>query len=297
MAIPESQISVVIPTYRYREKVLRAARSALASGAGEIIIVDDASRDGTLEQLAQIPDRRLRLYENSVNLGLWENHLHAVNLAEKPWIKFLQADDCLLPDGLKAFAAAVDEGVTVVWSAPVVIDDRTNRRKLYHRIRSPRRLRAREVQDMCLLGGWVLGTPSHMMLRSDAIERDAKAWTTDISSDLVIGSIAAARGDTILLPAGHIGQGQHAAQDTNTESCERALRRIAASTAYLRRRHEPGLRRFANFWSILSAKSTFQIALLGLLAEVGPGRIVLTTAEDLWRFHVARLAADTLSHR
>jgi hypothetical protein len=41
VAIPQADISIIIPTYRYRDKVVRAVLSALASGAGEIIVVDD----------------------------------------------------------------------------------------------------------------------------------------------------------------------------------------------------------------------------------------------------------------
>lgn len=38
MPIPESDISILIPTYKYRDKVVRAVESALASGAGEVAI-------------------------------------------------------------------------------------------------------------------------------------------------------------------------------------------------------------------------------------------------------------------
>jgi Glycosyl transferase family 2 len=273
--IAESDVSILIPTYKYRDKVVRAVESALASGAGEVIVTDDAGHDGTVERLAQYSDPRLRVSENSCNLGLWENHLHALSLASRPWIKFIQADDYLLPGGLAAYAAAVEEGVTVVFGAPTVRDDATGELSYYHHIAAPRRASPAELQIAFLYGGWVLGSPSHMMLRADAIERDPAAWKTTISSDLVVGAIAAARGDTMLLPIGAIGQGSHPGQDARTQNAALGLERMVSSLAYLRRRQEPGLRWLANMWTWLQLQPALKTVARGLVRrESPPGKLV-----------------------
>lgn len=215
--ISESNISILIPTYKYQNKVGRAVESALASGAGEIIVTDDRSRDGTMDRLAQYSDPRLVVRENERNLGLWENHLHALSLATRPWIKFIQADDYLLHGGLASFAAAAESDVTVVFGAPTVINDLTGEVSHFHHVDQHRRVSPAELQAAFLYAGWILGSPSHMMLRADAIERDPAAWQTAISADLVVGSIAAARGDTILLPQGAVGQGSHPEQDARKQ--------------------------------------------------------------------------------
>jgi hypothetical protein len=273
MPISENDISILIPTYRYRDKVVRAVESALASSAGEIIVTDDCGRDGTIERLAAYTDPRLKVLENERNLGLWENHLHALSLATKPWIKFIQADDYLLPGGLAKYAAGAGEGVTVVWSAPIVKDDETGRTWHFHSLSVARRLMPAQMLDALLHGGWILGSPSHMMLRADAIERDPAAWCTRISADLVVGSIAAARGDTVLLPHGAIGQGAHALQDVMTQGFCLALERKVGSFAYLRRRPEPGLRRLANLWAVLSLPAHFYLMVAGLVQ--GPQRLAV----------------------
>lgn len=291
MPIAERDISILIPTYRYRDKVVRAVESALASGAGEIIVTDDAGRDGTIERLAQFSDPRLRVSENARNLGLWENHLHALSLASRPWIKFIQADDYLLPGGLAAYAAAVEEGVTVVFGAPTVRDDATGALSYYHHIAAPRRAAPAELQVAFLYGGWVLGSPSHMMLRADAIERDPAAWKTTISSDLVVGAIASARGDTMLLPVGAIGQGSHPGQDARTQSAALGLERMVSSLAYLRGRQEPGLRWLANMWTWLQLQPALKTVARGLVRResspaklVGyPQRLLATLSLNDWR--------------
>lgn len=265
MPISESDISILIPTYRYRDKVGRAVESALASGAGEIVVTDDRSGDGTMELLAGYDDPRLRVYENARNLGLWENHLEALGHATKPWIKFIQADDYLLPGGLAVYAAAVEPGVSVVWSCAVVKDDETGATWQFHNLAAPRRITGEALLDICLHVGWLLGSPSHMMLRADALPRDPAAWATEISADLVNGAIAAVLGDVVLLPPSTIGQGAHARQDAKTEDYRRGLERMVASAAYLAGRPEPALRRFAALWVRMQLPAALRTVLSGTM--------------------------------
>jgi hypothetical protein len=265
MPISENDISVLIPTYRYREKVGRAVESALASGAGEIIVTDDRSDDGTMELLAGYLDPRLSVYENPVNLGLWENHLAALGHATRPWIKFIQADDYLLPGGLAAYAAAAEPSTSVVWCCAIVKDDSTGEEMLFNELSAPRRLNGVALLDACLHVGWLLGSPSHMMLRADAITRDPAAWNTEISADVVIGAIAAAQGDVALLQPGAIGQASHPGQDAKTQGLHRGLRRMVTTSTYLHARPEPELRRFAMLWAAMNRRTVLRIALSGAL--------------------------------
>lgn len=275
MAIPESDISILIPTYRYRDMVVRAVASALDSGAGEIIVVDDRSCDGTIERLAAFRDPRLVVRENERNMGLWENHLHALGMARCPWIKFLQADDYLMSGGLAAYAGAVEQGVSVVWGAPTVRDEASGATTYYYALRRPRQLPPRAIQDACVFVGWLLGSPSHMMLRADAVVRSSCAWETGVSADIVVGAIAAAQGDTVLLPPGSIAQGSHPLQDARTQNARLGLQRWVRTLQLLRERPEPGLRRLANLWAVLNMRSTVRTSLGGIvrseasIADVG----------------------------
>ena len=67
-------------------------RSALSTGAGEVIVSDDASDDDTVEALRRIVDPRLLIVVQPRRLSLWPNHRAALLLATRPWIKFLQDD-------------------------------------------------------------------------------------------------------------------------------------------------------------------------------------------------------------
>lgn len=99
-------ISVVIPTYNGAEYLNECLDSVLAQSFAdfEIVIVDDTSRDATLEIARDYGRRnkRITIHENPGNLGLVGNWRRCVELARADWIKFVFQDDYLYPDCLRA---------------------------------------------------------------------------------------------------------------------------------------------------------------------------------------------------
>jgi glycosyltransferase involved in cell wall biosynthesis len=68
----------------------------------EIIIVDDASQDGTYEHLlkfwnTEINKNYIRLFRNEVNLGIAGARNKGVSESNSKWMIFLDSDDLLLP--------------------------------------------------------------------------------------------------------------------------------------------------------------------------------------------------------
>jgi glycosyltransferase involved in cell wall biosynthesis len=279
MPISENDISVIIPTFRYRDRVVHAVRSAIDSGAGEIIVIDDFSKDGTIEILSQFDDPRLTVVENSSNLGLWENHLAGLSLATRPWIKFLQADDYLTTGGLAAFAGAADENVSIVWSCPVMHEQSTGEQTVKTHITKPYRFTSNLLFDLCRKVGWILGRPSDVLIRADCIERAPESWITEISADFVHGIIAATRGDIVMLPAGNVVNVDHDAQDTRTQGPGRGFIRMLETVKYLDRRRETEIVHFAAEWAALNLK----VATRNAIAAVYFGQISLLQASDMLR--------------
>lgn len=103
MTIP---VSVVIPCYRCKDTLHQVVRSVLDQtlSPSEIILVDDASGDGTKELLDEIAKAE---YPKITTLALEENSGPgaARNLgwdaASQPWIAFLDADDVWHPRKLE----------------------------------------------------------------------------------------------------------------------------------------------------------------------------------------------------
>jgi glycosyltransferase involved in cell wall biosynthesis len=115
-----SALTIAIPTYERRERVLALVDSVLEQlrADDELLVVDDGSRDGTAEQLRERD--RLRLVEHKENLGLVRSWNDCLALASKPWICILHDDDDLQPGALDALrrACVVAGGPALIAHAP-----------------------------------------------------------------------------------------------------------------------------------------------------------------------------------
>ena len=137
-------VDIIIPVYNRAALVREAIGSALEAAPGlpvEIIVVDDASTDGTWESLAAYTDPRIRCFRMESNSGQSAARNHGLDAARGTYIKFLDSDDILTPGHLAAEVQALaasgaeiaasgwsseSHGNTVVFEAPVfgsIVDD------------------------------------------------------------------------------------------------------------------------------------------------------------------------------
>ena len=97
-------VSVIIPTFNRAALVEQAIDSVLAQNWDhlELIVVDDGSRDGTRETLAQKArrDGRLRVLQAAVNGGCNRARNLAIDAARGRYIAMLDDDDLALPGRL-----------------------------------------------------------------------------------------------------------------------------------------------------------------------------------------------------
>ena len=113
MAVGNSlPVTVVIPAYRRPDMVARAVNSALAQTAppAEVIVVDDASCDGTGERAAELG---ARVIEHPENRGEGAARNTGLRAARTPWVALLDSDDEWLPGHLETLWAARDGHVLV----------------------------------------------------------------------------------------------------------------------------------------------------------------------------------------
>jgi glycosyltransferase involved in cell wall biosynthesis len=261
MPVDEKDISILIPTYRYPELVIDAVKSSLRTDAGEIIIVDDSSKDGTIEKLRNFNDSRLRIFENSENLGLWENHLQALKYASCPWIKFLQADDIILSDGLARMAEVADEKISLIWASPIYYERDTNKKWVMTHLSKPTYFTTDKYLNRLSTIGWELGCPSYWLLRSDIIERDENIWQSNKSADFIIGTISVSRGDVVLLPPGNVQRGCHKFQETYSQGVSLILSRSVNTIEYLLKYHDKNVNHFVSIYSFVEGVALLRILL------------------------------------
>jgi succinoglycan biosynthesis protein ExoO len=114
------RVSVILPAYNAAAHLRRAVDSALAQTMAdlEIVIVDDASTDATLEIAGRIAarDSRVRVLHNERNSGPSVSRNRAIAAARGEWIAILDADDSWFPERLERMLAGAGD-------ADVVSDD------------------------------------------------------------------------------------------------------------------------------------------------------------------------------
>src|SRR5207247_994666 len=71
----------------------------------EIVVADNASTDATVELARAVGDPRIRVESTPQTIGAVANHNRAIRLSHGAFVKFLHADDLLLPPCLATGAA------------------------------------------------------------------------------------------------------------------------------------------------------------------------------------------------
>jgi glycosyltransferase involved in cell wall biosynthesis len=119
-------ISVVLATYNRRHVLPRAIASVLAQDGVrfELIVVDDASRDGTPAYLATLEDSRIRVIANARNAGPSAARNRGLEAARAGIVAFLDSDDAYRAQRLAAplAAFAADAGLVCTLSSAVKHD-------------------------------------------------------------------------------------------------------------------------------------------------------------------------------
>jgi glycosyltransferase involved in cell wall biosynthesis len=114
-------ISVIMPVYNTEKYVKESVDSILNQTFNdfELIIIDDCSSDGTVKVLESYSDSRIKLIQNTENLGLTKNLNKALDIAKGEFIARMDADDISLPTRfekqVKAFRSNNALGICGTW--------------------------------------------------------------------------------------------------------------------------------------------------------------------------------------
>ncbi|MEO8627245.1 MAG: glycosyltransferase family 2 protein [Betaproteobacteria bacterium] len=212
-------VSVCIPTYNYRHYLLEAVESALAQTQQniEIVVVDNASTDGTIELLSELSarDRRIRFVRNPTNLGMTANFNRCLELAEGKYIKFLCADDVLSAKCVERMADIAERHpeVSLVGCARYLFDDRKRVVGQRGYSRAPLVADGRKIIADCFFSGNLIGEPTAVLFRNDDRARRFNLGYTQLL-DLELWFRLLESGAFAFIPEALCGIRQHAAQGT-----------------------------------------------------------------------------------
>jgi len=121
-------VSILIPTYNRAALIVDSIKSALAQkyNSFEVVIVDNASTDGTWEQIQEIAstDSRVRAFRNNTNLGPVLNWIECARQAQGTFSKILWSDDLLAPEFLaRTVPLLSDPTVGFVYTSARIFND------------------------------------------------------------------------------------------------------------------------------------------------------------------------------
>jgi glycosyltransferase involved in cell wall biosynthesis len=118
------EVTVVVPT-RNREALLRRCIASVLAQQGpslEVVVVDDASSDGTAAMLASVEDLRLRTIRHDPRRERAAARNAGLRAARGELVMFLDDDDHLLPRALERLSAAMRAHPEAVAAAGVRVD-------------------------------------------------------------------------------------------------------------------------------------------------------------------------------
>jgi glycosyltransferase involved in cell wall biosynthesis len=115
--------SVVIATHNRAAALPLAIRSVLAQELDdlEVVVVDDGSTDETRQIVESITDERVR-YVHQPNAGPSAARNTGVSRSSGRFVAFLDDDDQVLPNWLRALASALDGNAAVASCGQIVVD-------------------------------------------------------------------------------------------------------------------------------------------------------------------------------
>lgn len=165
-------LSVVVPAYDAAPYLAAALDSVLRElpADGEVIVVDDGSRDDTPAILARYADR-VRSVRHDVPGGPGNARNAGVALARGDVLAFHDADDLALPGRFSALleVLAREPSVDLVFGNGIKIYEGSERVRPVIRRAYAERLRRRTGVSEMLLGSWIY--PQALCVRREAFQR------------------------------------------------------------------------------------------------------------------------------
>lgn len=212
VAVP--QLSIALPVYNGAAFLFACIDSILRQSFGdfELLILDNASTDNSLEICRSFRDARIRIYTGDHNRGAAWNFNRGFSLARGRYFKWAACDDVLEPDFLRACVDALeaDRGAVLAYTYVMVLDKWGRRLGPYlKRARGGEPSPARRFREMAYRTH-----ACHMIF--GVLRREVLARTTLIgsyfSSDRILLAHLAMLGRFIEIPRALFGWRKHPGQ-------------------------------------------------------------------------------------
>ena len=247
---PAPRVSVCVPLYNKAPYVARTIESVLGQTFAdfELIVLDNASTDGSRAVVEGFDDPRLRLEVNSAMVPAPENFNRVVRLSRAPLVKVVNAYDLIHPEALERQVAVLDTeaGVVLVSCRHDLIDDDEAAVSRAGGLRTPdlvgRQDTTTVIRRVVRHGGNPLGVPGNMLFRREAFDLcggfpDNNDFSLDVGLAVRLAEHGAFYGVPECLSSFRLPTGS-----ASSTARRRNLRAQRMFIAVLRRRHHASIR-------------------------------------------------------
>ena len=171
----EPLVSVCIPAYNSSVYIKRTMESVLEQNYKniELVVIDDQSKDNTVEIVESVKDPRVRLVKNEKNLGMTGNWNKCLAEARGDYIKLICADDVLYKDSIEKELGALlaHPEVTLVMSDTALIDEIGKRTGCFKRYPKGGLLDGKKVAKRALIFKSFFGAPCNTLFPRSSYEK------------------------------------------------------------------------------------------------------------------------------
>lgn len=175
-------ISIGIPTYNSAATIRNTIESILIQTYTnlEINVVDDKSKDNTLEIVKQLQneclqsgDGRIRIYENEKNLGMSGNWTKCLSVARGEFVKLICADDMMDEEALEKEVKAMEEhpSVNLVESDTRLVDITGKTTGRFPRYRKSGVVDGKKVARTSIIWNNFFGAPVNNLIRKSVLDK------------------------------------------------------------------------------------------------------------------------------
>lgn len=203
-------VSVLMTSFNREKYISKAIESVLVSTYPnfELIVVDDGSKDGTVEIANGFAarDARVKVYLNEKNLGDYPNRNKAASYAQGVYLKYVDADDYIYPWGLELLVTMMEQFPAAGWGLCSLDQD----------VRGPfpLLLSSREAYEYHYAGpGLFHKAPLSAVIRRSVFEAVGGFSPQRMSGDYEMWHRLALHAPVLLMPQGIVWYREHGEQE------------------------------------------------------------------------------------
>jgi len=203
-------VSVLMTAYNREKYIAEAMQSVLASTYQnlELLIVDDGSKDRTLEIVRDISakDPRVQLHRNEKNLGDYPNRNRAASLAKGKYLKYVDSDDAIYPWAIEWMVNMMEANPEAGWG---LCSMEQNIRQIFPLLLSPK-----EAYEYHYLGkGLFRRAPLSSIIKRSVFEEVGGFKPIRMAGDNEMWHRLAAHYPVLLMPQGMVWYRSHEGQE------------------------------------------------------------------------------------